>query len=207
MLLREAERRVHNGEAGRLTIWLDLRTNRIGYDRPLRRPWISIGTRLSKYSIVSAKDVPNLRPEKLRQKVLSWLEGVLGRSVLLLLDEADKFLEKDGQVEAEGGGHFQNAAFLKGLMDETERRFKVVFAGLHNVQRTTKLENHPLAHLGEPMCIGPLIDHEEGKEAEALVRVPLESMGYTIGKDLVYRILALTNYYPRPNTAFLPRAT
>jgi len=47
-------------------------------------------------------------------------------------------------------------------MEKTNRRFKVVFAGLHNVQRATKEQNHPLAHFGEPICIGPLLNR--GKE-------------------------------------------
>ena len=58
---------------------------------------------------------------------------------------------------------------LKGLMDRTNRRFKVVFAGLHNVQRTTTLSNHPLAHYGTPICVGPLFDAGEWREARALI--------------------------------------
>ena len=86
---------------------------------------------------------------------------------------------------------------LKGLMDRTERRFKVVFAGLHNVQRTTKLANHPLAHFGEPICIGPLLDDGQWKEARRLIEDPLACAGYQFEpKDLVTRILSQTNYYP-----------
>ena len=37
---------------------------------------------------------------------------------------------------------------LKELMEDTGRAFKVVFAGLHNVQRMYRQPNSPLAHLG-----------------------------------------------------------
>ena len=55
----------------------------------------------------------------------------------MLLDEADLFLESDAR---EVFGHVSK---LKGLMDKTNRRFKVVFAGLHNVQRATRVSNNP----------------------------------------------------------------
>ncbi len=119
---------------------------------------------------------------------------------LLLLDEADKFLEADGKkrtADNDEKGDFIRSARLKGLMDRTNRRFKVVFAGLHNVQRTTKLENHPLAHLGEPICIGPLLNNGEMREARALIERPFASIGYRFeSPDLVTRILSQTNYYP-----------
>src|SRR5205085_8212174 len=76
-------------------------------------------------------------------------------------------------------------------------RFKVVFAGLHNVQRTTRQANHPLAHYGEPICIGPLLDHGEWRAARELVERPLATLGYSFQTpDLVTRILWQTNYYP-----------
>jgi hypothetical protein len=47
-------------------------------------------------------------------------------------DEADRFFEQDGRND------FEDTRRLKQLMDETGRRFKVVFAGLHNVLRMTE---------------------------------------------------------------------
>jgi hypothetical protein len=196
VLLREAERRANDPANGKIAVWIDLKNYRIGYDRALEELWSIIGSELSKYEIIPKKETHNLRPEKLKQRIMDWLDADRSRSILLLLDEADMFLEKDGGREEDGKGHFAYASVLKGFMDSSERRLKLVFAGLHNVQRMTKLANHPLAHLGEPLCIGPLIDRDEGKEAEALIRAPLESIGYTISQDLIYRILALTNYYP-----------
>jgi hypothetical protein len=100
-------------------------------------------------------------------------------------------LDHDGKQE------FVHSARLKGLMDRTDRRFKVVFAGLHNVQRTTRQSNHPLAHYQEPICIGPLLDNGEWREARSLIERPLASLGYRFeSPDLVTRILSQTNYYP-----------
>src|ERR1035441_10528666 len=82
-------------------------------------------------------------------------------------------------------------------MDDTGRRFKVIFAGLHNVQRTTRSSNHPLAHFGDAICIGPMLEEAESREARALVELPMAAAGYDFASaDVVSRILALTNYYP-----------
>ena len=43
---------------------------------------------------------------------------------------------------------------LKNPMDERARRFKVVWTGLHQVQRFATVSNHPIAHLGAPAVIG-----------------------------------------------------
>ena len=110
-----------------------------------------------------------------------------------MLDEADRFLESD----AEGAHPFRHSGLLKGLMDRSDRRFKVVFAGLHNVQRATRHANHPLAHFNDPLCIGPLIDGGEAQEARALVEQPFLALGYRFaGTEPIMRILAQSNYYP-----------
>ena len=70
--------------------------------------------------------------EKFLSWIRRWLDARAGRRLILLLDEADEFLVKDAKSE------FRESTRLKGLMDDTERRFKVVFAGLHNVLRTTR---------------------------------------------------------------------
>lgn len=196
VLLREVERLHHSPEEGRIAVWMDLRDYGIGYGRVNSEIWSSISVALSKFGIVPPNETQSAKPDKLRARIISWLEADSTRSILLMLDEADKFLESDGNSRQDSGEPYRDSAFLKGIMETTERRFKVVFSGLHNVQRTTRLGNHPLAHLGTPRCIGPLIVNDEAKEAEALVKIPLEAIGYSIERDLVYRVLALSNYYP-----------
>ncbi|MBI3801876.1 MAG: hypothetical protein HY268_33510 [Deltaproteobacteria bacterium] len=200
-LLRDVERNFHSPEDGRIAIWLDLKTLGIGYDRPIDDIWNVLATKFKELGVVPGAMPAHIGVEGLLGHVRNWLNTDEQRRILLLLDEADRFLERDGLRPRDDGqpenGEFIRVARLKGLMDQTFRRFKVVFAGLHNVQRTTRLENHPLAHYGEPICIGPLIDGGEWREASALIERPLASLGYRFeSPDLVMRILSQTNYYP-----------
>ena len=107
--------------------------------------------------------------------------------MLVLLDEADQLLDAD----ARDGFAIINE--LRRLMSETARRFKVVLAGLHNVQRFQQLPNQPLAHFGRAIQVGPL----EPRAAADLVRQPLAWLGFEFeNDDDVLRILSYTNYHP-----------
>ncbi len=123
--------------------------------------------------------------EKVREKDLR---------ILLLLDEADNFLEADA------GRDFQIVSHLKRVMDQTNRRFRVVFAGLHHVQRFKNVPNQPLSHLGDAGAVevGPL----EPAAAFDLIKKPFQTLGYYFGDrnqedpSLIYLILSYTNYHP-----------
>ena len=189
-LLRQVEKDF--GSEDRVAKWVDLRVAAID-----RAPdiWRVIQHALRPSRVVRGSQ--EIDPESTRQvdsllrQIREWLAGRDTRRLLLLLDEADHFLVFDEKND------FRVSARLKGLMDETNRRFKVVFAGLHNVLRTTRQANHPLAHLGDPICVGAMTSNGEWKEAQALVREPLQAVGCTFGRDdLSTRILAHTNYYP-----------
>lgn len=120
------------------------------------------------------------------RKVREAMDAVPHRQVLVLLDEADKFLQADERE------NFQIVSELKGVMDATNRRFKVVFAGLHDVQRFQSIPNQPLAHLPS-LQVGPL----EPRAAQQLIRFPMEALGFRFADDRpVLRILAYTNYHP-----------
>jgi len=200
VLLRSVERDFHSPKEGKIALWLDLKAEAIGYDRDIDEIWNLLATEFKRLAIIPDTKSNRFKPEELLKQIENWLEQDEKRRILLLLDESDRFLEADGKKRTEGNdekGEFIRSARLKGLMDRTNRRFKVVFAGLHNVQRTTKLENHPLAHLGEPICIGPLLNNGEMREARALIERPFASIGYRFESlDLVTRILSQTNYYP-----------
>jgi hypothetical protein len=193
-LLRDAEQ-TFNRTPGHAAIWLDLKDARVGIDRDL---WPFLAEALKGRGLVPASVPSNIGPDKLLGHIEEWLEEHPTRRLLLLLDEADVFLKKDSDGgEAGTAGAYGRVTKLKGLMDRSKRRFKIVFAGLHNVQRTTRLANHPLAHYGEPICIGPLLDNGEWREARALIERPLGALGYRFASpDLVTRILSHTNYYP-----------
>ena len=78
-------------------------------------------------------------------------------------------------------------------MAEHDRRFKVVFAGLHSVQRYTRWGNHPFAQLGSELVVNPL----PAPAAQDLIIRPMRALGFTFESPrLVRRILSLANYHP-----------
>lgn len=145
----------------------------------------------------ASRDLPALFPEPVSTaadftaKVKAWLDADTRRRVLMLFDESDRFIEAD----ADDG--FREFIRLQALMDTTNRRFKFVLAGLHNVTRLVHTENPPLKQIAsDPQRIGPLMD-EELEDAELLVTQPLAAMGYEFeNREDVWRILSHCNYYP-----------
>ena len=200
-LLRAAERTFHQPQHGRFAVWIDLKGEGIGHDRTVDHIWLVIWRELRKLSVVpdSVKEPnPNVanrrRIDDFVQFLRTRFQNSSGQVLLLLLDEADRFLEMDARQIDFGTStmRYRESSLLNGLMVNTDRSIKVVFAGLHNVLRTVRHSNHPLGHFGRPIQIGPLWD-----TAEALVRQPLLASGYRFPNDnLVTRILAQTNYYP-----------
>lgn len=195
-LLRKAEKSMHDPREHRYAKWIDLRAEGIGVNRAPSDIWICIARELRAIGLLPP-DFPELNPlvkgkvEQLIGTIKDLLKPSSERRVLLLLDEADRFLERDLH------GDFAETRRLKELMEQTERRFKVVFAGLHNVLRMTESANHPLAHLGEPIKVGPLLEGQEWRDAEELIRKPFQAAGFEFeSRDLVTRVLAQTNYYP-----------
>lgn len=129
-------------------------------------------------------------PRSFGKAVREWLGVNPARRILLLLDEADRFFAADRRK------HYPITEELRTLCLLTDRRFKPVFAGLQNVQRMARDPNSPLAHLGQPRAVGPLIRGAERQEAEALIRWPFEALGYRLDRAAVTRILSFANYYP-----------
>lgn len=195
-LLRKAERDFHSPSDGRFARWIDLRAEGIGSNRGSSDIWVILWKAFVKSGILSAEvlePTPNVkgRVERFLDLFRSVLEAEPQRRILLLLDEADSFFEGDGRND------FIETRRLKELMTATNLRFKVVFAGLHNVLRTTERANHPLAHLGEPIKVGPLLAAQEWHDAEDLIRGPFAAAGFSFAdRSLVTRVLAQTNYYP-----------
>lgn len=122
--------------------------------------------------------------EQIKNSILNMLKEHPTRRILVLLDECDALLDHDS------GRGFAHMAMVRDLMTESERRFKVVLTGLHNVQRFKRIPNQPLAHFGEPLCVTPL----PPRHARELIERPLAALGYAFeSPSLVYRILANTN--------------
>jgi hypothetical protein len=197
-LLRALERSFHLPTEGRVAIYMDLERELRSRGRPMDDLWPLLLERLQEKHVLSDERIgAGAGPEAFIKHIKNWLGGDTNRRLLVLLDEADEFLVEDGK-EIERQAQFSRVRRLKGLMEDTKRRFKVVFAGLHNVQRTARvIPNQPLAHLGEALCIGPMIEKEESRAARELVEQPLADIGYVFeSPDVVSRILAWTNYYP-----------
>ena len=195
-LLKRAEQSFQAPADGHYAKWIDLRAEGIGVSRAAAEVWVTLHEKLKELGVLDARiaaPVPGKKQgvEGVIRGIREFLTGDSDRRVLLLLDEADRFFEQDGRND------FEDTRRLKQLMDETGRRFKVVFAGLHNVLRMTERPNHPLAHFGEPIEIGPLREGEEVREAADLIRRPMAAAGFEFeSRALVIRILAQTNYYP-----------
>lgn len=194
-LLRKAEKDFQAPGRGRHAKWIDLRAEGIGSNRKSAEIWPVLWRTFIKLKLLPA-DVPEPnavkgRVDRFQETMKAILEASPDTRILLLLDEADSFFEDDGKHD------FMETRRLKELMTASQWRFKVVFAGLHNVLRTTEQANHPLAHLGQPIKVGPLLAAQEWRDAEDLIRGPFEAAGFHFtNRSLVTRILAQTNYYP-----------
>ena len=197
-LLRSVERDFHRPDKQQIAKWIDLKAREIGHARKAAEIWPLLWRELCQLDVVKRAQLPQEpNPDnadhirKLIDTIGKWVAERPSRRLLLLLDEADDFLDADARTD------FRESTRLKGLMDRTDRRLKVVFAGLHNVLRTTERANHPLAHFGVPINVGPLLANGEWMQAQQLVREPLRAVGYGFAtRDLSTLILAQTNYYP-----------
>jgi hypothetical protein len=192
-LLKSVESEVHCPEEGRIAKWIDLRAQGIGDERPADE----LVKVLSKYLLsvgISPRATSDF--EELRVSILDWLSISGDRRILLLLDEADRFMAHE-KSEKVNGHFFHLTTQIISLITNTNGRFKVVFAGLHNVQRATKIPNNPLVHLGQPIAIAPFVENGDLREAKNLVRDPMEMMGYRFeSESIIQTILLWTNYYP-----------
>jgi hypothetical protein len=194
VLLREVKRLVDRPDENSFGVYIDLKSKGIGHERPIDDFASVLFEELQKTipQVFSKKNVSKIsKVETLLEYIRTFLFDNSEARILLFLDEADNFLELDTNND------FIYTNKLKGLMEETEKRFKLIFSGLHNVMRSTKAPNHPLAHLGEPICIGPLKVGSDTREAELLVKAPFESLGFSFeSNDLVLSILSFCNWYP-----------
>lgn len=192
VLQREVERIFNQPDINYFAIYFDLRNSGLGVWRPLDDfAEVLMESFLSIPGLIPEKRNPNAGLQYLISKIKEWTDNYPDGRIILFLDESDKFLEKDSLLE------WPNVLPLKGLMEKTEKRFKVVFAGLHDVRRTIKIPNNPLAHFGNPICVGPMLEKEEIEEAQLLITLPLETLGATFeSDDLIYTILSHCNWYP-----------
>jgi len=185
-LLRAAARKFNEGDH-RQAIYQSI--YKVGQGAiPADKVWTTLWPRLAEKGIASPGMPPGDIATAATRHITDWVSAVPGRQLLLLLDESDFFLDADAK-----GGKFIHVAAFRELMEQTERAVKVVFAGLHQTARFERLANHPLAHFGDPVCVGPLTP----QHAYDLLTDPLRALGYRFEDDNVAaRVLALANNQP-----------
>lgn len=186
-LLRHVQREFHNPEREQYAFVEDIKL--VGSPSSGVRPqaiWTKLRDIFQTMGLLSSKEKSE-NPERITKLIEKAMQKKPHCRVLVLFDEADNFLDADSEME------FNVIDGLRILMSKTKRRFKVVLAGLHNVQRFQSRGNHPLAHFGTPICVGPL----EPDAAQRLIREPLETLGfYFTDSSIVLSILSYTNYHP-----------
>ncbi|WP_436399413.1 hypothetical protein [Roseobacter sp. S98] len=192
-LLAHVEKLYHDPANGQIVV-RDQVTNLGLQDEPAVRVWSKIHTLLShsEFGYIVREDSKD-NPDAIRHDIKMWVtQSADPRRVIVLLDETDEF------ITAEAMSGFPEITKLKDLMETTSRRFKIVFAGLHNVQSMHSTGNSPLPHLRTPTVIGPLNRTREDRQAAYdLVTEPLRAAGFRFETpQAADRILSYTNEYP-----------
>lgn len=186
-LLRHVQRQFHHPEREQYAWVEDIKlVGDLSAGQPTDAVWRKLRDKFKEKGLISQR-IRTEKSEEIARHIQKAVEEEPNRRVLVLFDEADKFLEADSRDS------FRVVERLRTLMLDTQHRFKVILAGLNNVQRFQGIPNQPLAHFGAPLCVGPL----EPGAAQQLVRQPLEALGYRFVDDAtVLRILSYTNYHP-----------
>ncbi|MCB9005842.1 MAG: hypothetical protein H6656_00395 [Ardenticatenaceae bacterium] len=181
-LLQQVERDFHNPASDRYVIRREIKS--IG-DTLTQQADPELVWQVVKQGLVEADvlKTASTRPDSIASDIRQMMLQNPGRSILVLLDEADNFLAADESR------NFEIVGALKAIMESTDRRFKVIFAGLHDVQRYEQVPNQPFAHL-RGLGVGPL----DAQAAKQLIRQPLESLGFRFPQNDESPILGITAY-------------
>ncbi|GAA2463304.1 hypothetical protein [Streptomyces macrosporus] len=153
--------------------------------------WTTLDQELTKEGVLEEPRRRGPRPEpwqRVTDGIATWLAKDADRRLLILLDECDRFFEADVPECTE-------TRRLRGLGEDSRGRAKVVFAGLHSVQRFTRLaRNGPFSHLAQtPTVVGPLTP----QFAADLIVHPMRALGFEFADvDLVNRVLGFCSYQP-----------
>ena len=193
-LLTHIRREYHKPVDGLFIAYLDVDDLGIApqnSDEMMRVFWQRVSDHLVQMGAISKLDSTTksrLRwNEAVPGAIVKALNADPGKRIALLLDETDDLLDLDSASD------FRLVRRLRGLMADTDRRFKVVLAGLQSVQRYTRWENHPFVQLGNEIVVDPL----PPLDAQELIVRPLQALGFEFeNSGLVRRILSLANYHP-----------
>lgn len=190
-LLRRSAAQIEEREANAVGIYIDMNYHSVGSARPPERVWELIASELEKRAERGFEPNTKLKGfDRVEQMVVRWLEQDGTRRLLILLDECDRMLTQDMN------SHYGVSNQIRGIIESTNRRCKIVLAGLNSVQRRYKGFDHPMAHLaGEAIEVGPL----KGADAFKLVAEPLNVIGLKFSEEDAFgidTILTATNDQP-----------
>lgn len=187
-LLEQVQHRFSNKREGQFAVRLDIKAigDPAAADRSTKLLFARLRDELKQAGFLSAQVTSDV-PESVLGNILGVLEDKKYR-LLVLLDEADNFLDADSQRG------FEHIVLLRDKMLKSRGSLKVVLAGLHNVQRFQAHPNQPFAQLGAALLVGPL----EPSAALSLIRRPFEALGFRFkeGEGPLQHILSFTNYHP-----------
>ena len=161
---------------------------RVGKGNAPEQVWSVLWPELAEHGIVTGPLPEHDVASAVYAGVRAWVKENPSRQLLLLLAEADDFLDADAV-----GNRFENVEWFRRLMLETDRSVKVGLAGLHATARFENLPNQPLSHLGRPVVVGPL----RPAHARDLLTGPLNAIGYQFDSEItVAQVLAQANNMP-----------
>lgn len=181
-LLRDAERRAsHRPDV--VACYIDLQDKGVGDYEPPERVLDLIAEELDAHLPQSRKQLPDTR---LDDRVKRHAERADSPRLLVLLDEADRM------INADAANDFRVLNGLRRLREDTGKRIRFVFAGLHSVRRFHDVANQRLVHFGTSLTVGAL----SPRDARRLIERPLEALGYRLPDDAINRILTVTQHQP-----------
>ena len=194
-LLRNIQRRAHDPEAQRFAWFVDLIDHGYILDGPEKKPtdiWdILLGQFVEQG--LTGKDALSVASDSVRDHLGKLFQRDPGLRVLVMFDEADRFLELDAATGSPIVGS------MRTLMVDVNNRFKIVFAGLHSVQRFARRKNTPYRNFrfdpNNPRRggLGPL----KYSEAQRFILEPMHAMGIAFEEPLlVDTILTHTECHP-----------
>jgi len=194
-LLRHVHREHHDPDGSIYVAYLDvddLGADSEDHDSMVVAFWRRVYDELVRYGAVPelaqrVLDRGNRLVEAVRNGISTSLSENPEMRIVLLLDETDDLLDVDSTRD------FALVTVIRAMMASSDRRFKVVFAGLQSVQRYYSWKNHPFAQLGRELAVNPL----PPDAAQDLIIRPLRALGFAFEDTrLVLRILSQTNYHP-----------
>lgn len=153
----------------------------------MTKAWRRIGEFLVSQNLLNSNEIVAKGAEEIQASIRALMNRDEKLRILIILDEADKLIEVDSVRD------FDFFRQVRDLVYATNNRFKLIIAGLHNVNRFRDMPNFPLAQLGGAIQIGmmPIGD------ALNLIRIPITAAGYRFKSEMtINRILVNTNRHP-----------